>query len=240
MPSTALANRRIAIFEDSPINRERLSDMVTRCGATAFPVNGPAPKLKGMSVFLKRQRINMVVCDHHLSQRRDYAPFLGAEAVAMCYSLGTPGILVTSFENADAESSLRLFRRKIPVLVRDPQDLDRAHIEAALLQADKEVRGLQPHRERIPHRTIMTVQHIEPRGSTKVVKVIMSQWNASQEVGFPLDLVPKKFQAAVKPGKMLIAQVNIEAARQEDLYFDKFELPDVNALKKAKAILGRP
>ena len=39
---------------------------------------------------------------------------------------------------------------------------------------------------------------------------------------------------------MLIAEVNIEAARQEDLFFDNFELPDANVLKKAKTILSRP
>ncbi|MEN9575247.1 MAG: hypothetical protein RL514_3102 [Verrucomicrobiota bacterium] len=86
----------------------------------------------------------------------------------------------------------------------------------------------------------MTVKSVEPRGTSKVVKVMMSQWDATTEVGFPLDLVPKKLQAAVKPGNMLIAEVNIEAARQEDLYFDKFELPDADVLKKAKALFGRP
>jgi CheY-like chemotaxis protein len=240
MPSTALSNRRIAIFEDNLRNRERLSDMVTRCGATALPVDSPAPKLSDLSAYLNSQRANMVVCDHHLSQQKDYAPYLGAEAVAKCYALGIAGILVTAFESADAESSLRVFRRHIPALVRSPQDLDRNHLEAALLRADSEVREKRPSRERIPHRTIMTVQRIEPRSTSKVVKVMMAQWDATQEVGFPLDLVPKKFHAGVKPGKMLIAEVNIEAARQEDLFFDKFELPDADVLKKAKNLFGRP
>ncbi len=68
----------------------------------------------------------------------------------------------------------------------------------------------------------------------------MSQWNATQEVGFPLDLVPKELQVAVQPGNMLIAEVNIEAARQEDLFFDKFELPNPNVLEKAKTIFDHP
>jgi hypothetical protein len=86
----------------------------------------------------------------------------------------------------------------------------------------------------------MTVKSIEPRGTSKVVKVMMSQWDATQEVGFPLDLVPKELQAAVKPGNMLFAEVNIEAARQEDLYFHNFELPDADVLKRAKTLFGRP
>ena len=240
MPLPTLSNRRIAVFEDNPRSRERLSDMVTRCGAIALPVDGSVPKLIDLKTYLDAHQINMVVCDHHLSQQKDYAPFLGAEAIAECYNLGIAGILVTAFEQADAESSLRFFRRHIPALVRSPEDLDRANLEAALLYADREVREKLPSRERIPHRTIMTIQHIEIRGSTKVVKVVMSQWGTSQEVGFPLNLVPKDYRSTVKPGNLLIAQVNIEAARQEDLFFDKFELPDANALQKAKTIFGLP
>ena len=86
----------------------------------------------------------------------------------------------------------------------------------------------------------MTVQRIEPRSSDKIVKVVMTQWDATQEVGFPLSLVPLKFQTSVKPGNMLIAEVNIEAERQEDLFFDKFELPNTDVLKKAKTLLDRP
>jgi CheY-like chemotaxis protein len=236
MPSTTLSNRRIAIFEDNPLNRERLSDMVTRCGATALPVEGPSPKLNGLNAFLKAQQANMVVCDHHLSQKKDYAPFLGAEAVAMCYRLGIAAILITAFESTDAESSLRVYRRHIPALIRSPENLDRNHVEAALLQAEKEVYEHKPARERVPHRAIMTVQRIEPRGSIKIVKVLMAQWNTEHEVGFPLALIPKRFHSAVKPGNLLIAEVNIEADRQEDLFFDKFELPNAHVLKKANTI----
>jgi len=240
MPATTLSNRRIAILEDSRTNRERLSGMVTLCGGIAVPVNGPAPKLTGLKDYFMSQKIEMLICDHHLSEKGDYAPYYGAQAVAESYRQGIGGILVTAFEKDDAELSLRRFRRHIPALIRSPEDVDRKKLQAALLQADREVRENCPSQERIPHRTIMTVQRIEPRGSTKVVKVIMSQWGTSQEVGFPLDLVPEKYQSAVRPGNLLIAQVNIEAARQEDLFFDKFELPDLNVLKKAKTIFSCP
>ena len=86
----------------------------------------------------------------------------------------------------------------------------------------------------------MTVRTIESRGTSRVVKVMMSQWDATKEVGFPLDLVPKNLQAAVKPGNMLIAEVNIEAARQEDLYFDNFEIPNADVLANAKALFSSP
>jgi hypothetical protein len=84
----------------------------------------------------------------------------------------------------------------------------------------------------------MTVQHVNTHGTFKIIKVMMSQWNSSQEVGFPLDLIPTRLRSFVRPGNLLIAQVNIEAARQEDLFFDEFELPDQNVLKKAQSIFS--
>ncbi len=240
MAAFTLSNRRIAILDDSPTNRERLSGMVKLCGGVPVPIDAPAPKLIGLKAYFASQHIQLVICDHHLSEKGDYAPYYGAQAVAESYRQGVGGILVTAFEKDDAELSLRRFRRHIPALIRSPEDFDRGKLQAALLQAEREVREHSPSRERIPHRTIMTIQRVNPHGSNKIVKVMMSQWDATQEVGFPLDLVPKELQAAVQPGSMLIAEVNIEAARQEDLFFDKFELPNTDVLKKAETLLDRP
>jgi len=240
MAAVTLSNRRIAILEDYPSNRDRLSSMVKLSGGVPVPVNGPAPKLNELKGFFTDQNIQMVICDHHLSERGDYAPYYGAQAIAECYRHGIGGILITAFEKDDAELSLRRFRRHIPALIRSPEDFERNKLQAALLQADREVREHSPPIERIPHRTIMTVRHVEPRGPNRIVKVMMSQWDAAEEVGFPLDLVPNNLQMAVKPGSMLIAEVNIEAARQEDLYFDKFELPNSDALQNAKTLFDRP
>jgi len=240
MAAVTLSNRRIAILEDNPINRDRLSGMVKLCGGIPVPVDGPAPKLTSLKAFFTFQDIQLVICDHHLSEKGDYAPYYGAQAVAESYRHGIGGILVTAFEQDDAELSLRRFRRHIPALIRSPEDFERGKLQAALLQADREVRGHLPSLERTPHRTIMTVRHVEPRGPNRIVKVMMSQWDSDQEVGFPIDIVPESLHVAVKPGSMLIAEVNIEAARQEDLYFDKFELPNSDALKKAKSLFNHP
>lgn len=239
MSPATLSNRRIAIFEDDDRNRDRLSGLVTLCGSIPVPVVSPAPTLPGLKRYFALQKIDLVVCDHHLSQRGDYAPYQGAEAVAESYRQGIGGILVTAYERDDAELSLRRFRRYIPALIRSPEELSRPNLQAALVQAELEVGKCRMTRERLPHRTILTVVRIDPRGTSKVVKVLMSQWDADQEVGFPLDLIPKTLQPLITPGKILIAQVNIEAARQEDLFFDEFEFPSANVLEKAKAIFDR-
>lgn len=239
MPTNALTNQRVAIFEDDATNRDRWTSMVNLCGGTPLPVADRAPSLKNLGTFFKTKKITMLMCDHHLFERGDYAGYYGAEAVAASYRSGIGGILVTAFERDDAELSLRKFRRWIPALINSPK-LTLNNLGAALLQADREVRQQAPTRERVPHRTIITVRRIEKRAAHKIVKVMMSQWNAAVEVGFPLEMVPEKIRPAVAPGTLLIAQVNVEAARAEDLYFDQFELPENDVLDKAKALFGRP
>jgi hypothetical protein len=239
MAAATLANRRVAVLEDSDQRREQLCGLVKLCRGIPVPSVGRAPDLNALPDYFAKERIELLVSDHRLYERGDYATYCGAQAVAVSYLHGVGGIVLTAYERNDADNSLRRSRRWIPALVHS-KELTHETFQAALLTADREVREHQILTERIPHRTIMTVKSVEPRGTSKVVKVMMSQWDATTEVGFPLDLVPKKLQAAVKPGNMLIAEVNIEAARQEDLYFDKFELPDADVLKKAKALFGRP
>ncbi len=239
MAPLTLQNRRVAVFEDSDSKRDRLCSLVRLCRGVPVPAIQHAPKLNALRDYFKAEQIELLISDHRLFEHHDYATYCGAQAVAESYHLGVGGIVLTAYGRNDADSSIRRSRRWIPALLHS-KELTPASLQSALLLADQEVRKHRVQRDRIPHRAIMTVQQVEQRGDTKIVKVMMSQWNAAQEVGFPLDLVPKKFQAAVKPGNMLIAEVNIEAARQEDLFFDKFELPDADVLKKAKSLFGRP
>jgi hypothetical protein len=239
MAAGTLANRRVAVLEDNDQRRDQLCGLVKLCRGVPVPSVGHAPDFRALPDYFAKERIDLLVSDHRLYERRDYATYCGAQAVAESYRHGVGGIVLTAYEPKDADDSLRLSRRWIPALLHS-KELTHESLRVALLAADKEVRERHVPVERLPHRTIMTVKRIEQRGTSKIVKVMMSQWDAAQEVGFPLELVPKKLQAAVKPGNMLIAEVNIEAARQEDLYFDKFELPNAEALKKAKTLFVRP
>lgn len=237
MSAITLSNRRIAVFEDNERKRERLCGLVKLCHGIAVPVAGHAPQIEALPDFYASEKIELLVCDHRLFEHGDYASYFGAQAVAESYHLGVGGIVLTAYEKNDADDSLRRSRRWIPALVHSTE-LTTVSLQTALLQADLEVREHQISKERTPHRTIMTVMRVEERNTSKIVKVMMSQWDSEHEVGFPLDLIPTKLRVAAKPGNLLIAQVNIDAARQEDLFFDKFELPNPDALKKAKSILS--
>jgi hypothetical protein len=234
-----ISNQRIAILEDSPTNRDRLSDLVKSIGGIPIPASPRAPKLDHLELFFKNENISMVICDHRLFEHGSYANYSGAEAVAISYKSGLGGVLVTSWEKEDAESSIREYRRWIPSLIHST-NLKRETLITALIEADKEARQNILGKRRIPYRTIMTIQRIINIGSDKVVKVVMSQWDINKEVGFPFRLIPSSLHKYIEPGRMLIAQVNIEANREEELYFDKFEIPDANVLKKTQTYFNNP
>lgn len=234
-----LSNERIAILEDDPISRERLSDYVKGIGGVPAPVGPRAPALVDFNAFLGNEGISMVVCDHRLFERGNYAAYYGAEALKEAYRSGRGGVLVTAWEKDDAELSIREYRRWIPALIHST-DLRRNTLESALLLADREARQHQPAPQRIGYRSIMAVTNLIPTGDRVIVKVVMSQWNPNLEVGFPLHMLPEEMRRSASPGNLLIAQVNLDAECAEDLFFDEFELPDPDVLKKSKAFFNRP
>jgi hypothetical protein len=239
MSINQLSKQRIAILEDNPTNRGRLSDLVKMTGGIPVPASPYAPIFNDFDKFLRREMISMVICDHRLFEHGNYADYTGAKAIAESYRCGCGGVLVTSWENTDAESTIREYRRWIPSLIHS-SDLRLDTLVPALLEADREVKQRIIGKNRIPYRTIMTIQRVVNRGTDKIVKVVMGQWNIDEEIGFPLRLIPKSIQANIIPGNMLIAQVNIDATRAEELFFDEFEIPDADVLKKSQTFFNHP
>lgn len=233
------AYNRIAVFDDYPNGRERWSDTIRVMGLEPFPVN-QAPPLSAIAEFLESNQISEVISDHRLSERR-YANYSGAELVKACYMAKVGAVLLTNWTRQDADTTLRTHRRWLPIVIDTQQmDVPNAEVRAALKQADEEVRqGLIP-RQREPFRTVMSVARIDTLAGREIVRVLMGQWKPNQEVGFPLDMIPEAIRKVVKPNGLLIAQVNLDAERVEDLYFDNFELPDLDAFSNSQAFFDHP
>jgi len=229
---------RVAILEDYPVNRDRLSDLVRSSGYVPIPVSPKAPALIDFDAFLINESISMILCDHRLYEKGDYANYTGAQAVAKCYQSGRGGVLVTGYENDDAELSIREYRRWIPSLIHGTE-LDRKTLTSALANADKEVRHNLIATQREPYRTVMTVTNLIQKGETTIVKVVMGQWDPNTEIGFPIHMLPSLMRPQAVPGNLLIAQVNLLAERPEDLFFDNFQLPDPDVLQKSQAFFNR-
>lgn len=230
-----LEHQRVAILEDDPDKRRQWGAMVKLGGGVPHAPD-EAPALSDLNDYLDRENISLMLCDHHLWDH-DYASYSGAEALEQGYKHGCGGVLVTGYVPEDAERTIRQHRRWIPALLQ-PIDLNHKLLKEKLLLADQEVRAHNPPKERMPYRTIMTVRRIVQAGGDTIVKVMMSQWRPPAEVGFPINMLPEEFRAHATPGSMLIAQVNIEAERAEDLFFDNFELPNPDVLKKSRTLFG--
>ena len=83
------------------------------------------------------------------------------------------------------------------------------------------------------YRTIMTIRSINDND----MKVMMTQYDPEKEVTVPMDIIPDRIRFILKPDMMLIAMVNIQVEKDEDLFFYDFELIDEDTLERARTIL---
>ena len=79
-----------------------------------------------------------------------------------------------------------------------------------------------------------SVKDIVPKAEEKIVKVVVTQWNANEQVGFPLSMLPPQMRANVSIGAFLLATVNTAAAGADDLFFEDFELPHPDDVKAVR------
>jgi hypothetical protein len=226
----------IAILEDQPRGRERLVTMLTQRGFFPIPISPRAPSLDELAGHLQEIGAKGVVCDHRLTEH-NYATFLGAEAVAAAYHAGVGGVLVTNYEREDSETSIRRSRRWVPELLHSAT-LDPADLAFAVSRAVCEASGEYLAPARTSYRTLIRVVDVVTRNQVRMARVSISQWQAKTIVAFPVDMVPEFLRDGVVPGALLVAQVNVDAERSEDLFFDDFQAPDPNAIRDAQTIFG--
>src|ERR1041385_9236009 len=186
----------IAILEDDANNRDRLADLVTASGFDPLLVVPKAPALNDLQSYLDNKQVEMIVCDHRLFEKGAYANYTGAAAVAANYQAKRGGVLITAYENRDAEDSIRRFRRWIPELIH-ATELSKTALTLALSRAQEEVLRQRLAPQRIPYRTIMTVTDMVGRTAAPIVRVVMAQWDPGVEVGFPLSMMPEVLHSSV-------------------------------------------
>ena len=185
---------------------------------------------------VKDLNCNAVICDHRLSQV-PFAAFTGAEFVAELYSMGIPGVLLSTFSAIDSDTSIRLHRARIPSLI-GRNDLDPDHILDGLSLCEDELGGrIVP--ERRPRRTLVRVVDVITEGGAPVVDAILHAWNPAEAIRFPLRIIED--QQIVKTLSMgfdgelrLFAKVNVGCHSESELFFKEFELapePDVEDLE---------
>jgi CheY-like chemotaxis protein len=221
------AMRDIAIIDDDANQALVTSEIVRHAGFNPVVLDGPFKKVTKL-VTAVTERAQAAVCDHRL-RYGGFADFTGAEATAKLVSAGVPAILVTQFAEQDYEVSIRQWRDKLPIVLRRAE-ADAQRITQALMQCQAEIQGKHAP-DRQPHRIIFEVVDKSAVAGEDVFDVIIPEWDADSAVRLPARLIPYRLRRKTRIGTLLIADVNIEATRSSDLFFENFEpapQPDPN------------
>jgi len=224
---------KIAIVDDEQQARETLAETLELVGFETFIVEKSFNEVKTLAEYIQANA-QAVICDHRLSDR-GLASFTGSELMPSLYSNKFPSLLITQYTETDINVSIRKYRESIPVVLErdDLVDLFDLNIIAdkvkrGLETCSKEFQGIMSSARR-PHRTLVHVIDITTDSNEEVAEVFVPSWNRHRAVRFPVSQIPEnlldtlKSQLKQEKDSWLIARVNTEAEKSDDLYFTLFE-----------------
>lgn len=234
MSAAAVSPLSVAIVNDDERDRDVWRYQVAEAGYEPYivqrPGNRPFHSIDEMAHEVE-QHAALAVFDHRL-QPKGLATFTGAAMVAALYDRHRiASLLVTTYEKQDADSAIRLYRKKIPVLLSAQDFDDPETIRECFTASAREVRDGQVPSERRAWRTAVQIEDRDDGSRIKVVDALIPGWNPEAKVTFPLDLISPELRDSAQPGRVFFALVNTGAERDEDLFFSDFELapePDPN------------
>ncbi|HMD71933.1 MAG TPA: hypothetical protein VKF41_11345 [Bryobacteraceae bacterium] len=234
MSASIVAPQAVAVVNDDEVYQDSWSLQLREAGYEPYvvrrPDSRPFQSIGELADEVERHA-PLAVIDHRLAPK-GLAQFSGAAAIAELYDRRrTASLLVTTWEQQDANTTIRLHRRRVPVLM-SPQDFDDPEtIRRCFASCAREVRDRQVPMERRPWRTAVLIEGRHTDSTFAVVDALVPGWNPELKVTFPLDLIQAPLCDRATQGQLFFALVNIGAERGEDLFFSDFELapdPDPN------------
>lgn len=216
MPVIGLKNiDSVAVVDDTDDGRDTIVDDLADGNFKPIALSGPFENLQSLMKSLYG-KFDAAVLDHHLNTN-NYAGCTGAEAAEQLYKKRVPAVIVTSWSDADI-GLIRQHRRWVPALLArdlaDPEAISRGFEQCISEFADK----FLPTRK--PWQTLVRIEEV--RIKEGLVYCVVPSWNSEKVVSFPLIQLPADLRAKVGPDMRLLAQVNIGAEHQDELYFDEF------------------
>lgn len=220
------ARRKVAVADDNPNYRAQKSRIVEVAGFEPVQLGGPYSSVHDLLAELYKQHATALVCDHKLSEG-SYAGFEGVEAVAELYGSTIPAILVTDYGDSDElRISIRRRRDRVPALIRG-SEFDPENIVASIENWEQEVIRKEVPVWRRPRRAFVTIDEVANASNRWMHTVFVPRWREHEAISLPRDSIPAEMLQGLKKGSKLIASVNTEAERIDDLYFKDFErVPD--------------
>jgi hypothetical protein len=208
--------QRVAVIDDDEQAREAMAESIVDANLQPVVQRTCLNSLDELINKLPRDA-DAALCDHRLTPR-NYAAFQGAEAVAALYQISFPALLVTAWSTEDIDN-IRPYRRKIPVLIKSG-GLEPAIIRGGITVCLNEFNNIFL-RERKPQRALLRIEDTD----SSFAYVIVPSWDPDTGLKLPLTLFPEHL-GHIKPGLRFFAIVNIGALKNEDLFFDGFEIAE--------------
>lgn len=232
---SAIPENRAAIINDDENAQDIWRLHVEEAGYDAYIVKRPRGRAFASIDELAAEvekHARFAVFDHRLAPR-DFAQFSGAAIVAALYDRRTTApLLVSTYERQDADTTIRLHRRKVPVLLSNSEfGNDPETIRACFDLCASEIWKQQLPLARRTLRTIVAIEYRTSEADLDVVDALVPGWNTEDRVRFPVDLIAPSIRHRAQVGQRFFALVNTGAQRDEDLFFSDFELapePDPN------------
>lgn len=214
----------IGVVDDVDQDAEATSELLIDAGFSPVRV-AITPNLDEM-IESVASGARALICDHRLTKDETGrgVPYTGAEVVARCSERGFAAVLITTWANADEATSIRSFRDRIPRVLKRGRASGSTVIRDALEAAEAETRGAFSS-ERQAHRTVVRVVQVE-EGEDPLAEVIVSAWRPDEAILVPGSLIAAGTSLAAHDlaGCRFLADVNIYAADEADLYFRDFEV----------------
>jgi hypothetical protein len=187
---------------------------------TTGPYNNPQSLVERIESTAK-----WAICDHRLNLKGGgFAQFFGAEAVAkLNHRRHTPALLVTEYDQIDADVSIRLYRKEVPVLV-PAQSFDSPEVLSSALRAcaAEVIEGKVPMHRR-PWRTLIEISNRTTESDREVLDALIPGWKPRVQIRFPLELIGEQLRSTAQAESRFFAKVNTGAEGAEDLFLYDFE-----------------
>lgn len=210
--------KKIVIVDDDPNSRESLAFLAEDAGFHPEIISGRYGNDKEKLINdILSFGAEGVISDHRL-QNGQMASFFGADLLASLYDQKIPSVLITQFYDEDADSSIRLFRDKIPAVIgRGSQTPELFH---ELLTFSKRELTAAKDITRKPHRALIRLEDFKTYRNEDLVEGIVTNWRADTSIRFPIKLIPEDVQEKLKFQNIahISAFVNIGAIDPKELF----------------------
>ncbi|MCW2855556.1 MAG: hypothetical protein JWR52_1171 [Marmoricola sp.] len=215
------------VIDDDEDSRASVSMHLQDFGVSVHAPSRTYATVGELVEFAISEAPDVTILDHRL-QTRHLAPFFGAEAVAALVQSSKIAVLMTSYVDTDFDTSIRLYRQHIPVLLgrdelEEPESLDRM-IEVVRNEIDG---VFLPERKLRP--TVVRVGDVvnASKPDQFAIDVFIPNWNPDRAVRIPGQLLAEDVRSRGEEliDQYLLAQVNVAEPRAENLYFSEVSGP---------------